>query len=56
MQYVAPQPLSSGWPIAPALYDAKIGMQCFQHGMEKLELADHMGFDWISFSGAPLFE
>ena len=25
MQYVAPQPLPSGWPIAPALYDAKIG-------------------------------
>lgn len=50
MQYVAPQPLPSGWPIAPALYDSKIGMQSFQDGMEKLEFADHMGFDWISFS------
>jgi hypothetical protein len=26
MQYVAPQPLPSGWPIAPVHYDSKIGM------------------------------
>jgi hypothetical protein len=50
MQYVALQPLPSGWPIAPALYYSKIGMQSFQDGREKLEIADHMGFDWISFS------
>ena len=30
MQYVTPQDLPGGWPIAPALYDPKIGMQCFQ--------------------------
>jgi len=50
MQYVTPQTLPGGWPVAPALYDPKIGMQCFQDGMEKLEFADHLGFDWISFS------
>jgi alkanesulfonate monooxygenase SsuD/methylene tetrahydromethanopterin reductase-like flavin-dependent oxidoreductase (luciferase family) len=50
MQYVTPQNLPGGWPVAPALYDPKIGMQCFQDGMENLEFADHLGFDWISFS------
>ena len=50
MQYVTPQNLPGGWPVAPALYDPKIGMQCFQDGMEKLEFADYLGFDWISFS------
>jgi hypothetical protein len=50
MQYVTPQDLPGGWPIASALYDHKIGMQCFQDGIEKLEFADHLGFDWISFS------
>jgi alkanesulfonate monooxygenase SsuD/methylene tetrahydromethanopterin reductase-like flavin-dependent oxidoreductase (luciferase family) len=50
MQYVTSQNLPGGWPIAPALYDPKIGMQCFQDGIEKLEFADHLGFDWISFS------
>jgi alkanesulfonate monooxygenase SsuD/methylene tetrahydromethanopterin reductase-like flavin-dependent oxidoreductase (luciferase family) len=50
MQYVTAQHLPGGWPIAPALYDPKIGMQCFQDGMEKLEFADYLGFDWISFS------
>jgi alkanesulfonate monooxygenase SsuD/methylene tetrahydromethanopterin reductase-like flavin-dependent oxidoreductase (luciferase family) len=50
MQYVTPQTLPGGWPVAPALYDPKIGMQCFQDGMEKLEFADQLGFDWISFS------
>ena len=50
MQYVTPQHLPGGWPIAPVLYDSKIGMQCFQDGMEKLEFADPLGFGWISFS------
>ncbi len=30
MQYITPQDLPGGWPIAPALYASKIGMQCFQ--------------------------
>ena len=50
MQYVTPQNLPGGWPVAPALYDPKVGMQCFQDGMEKLEFADQLGSDWISFS------
>jgi alkanesulfonate monooxygenase SsuD/methylene tetrahydromethanopterin reductase-like flavin-dependent oxidoreductase (luciferase family) len=50
MQYVTPQNLPGGWPTAPAMYDQRIGMQNFQEGMEKLEFADHLGFDWISFS------
>jgi alkanesulfonate monooxygenase SsuD/methylene tetrahydromethanopterin reductase-like flavin-dependent oxidoreductase (luciferase family) len=50
MQYVTPQNLPGGWPTAPALYDPKVGMQNLQEGMEKLEFADHLGFDWISFS------
>ena len=50
MQYVTSQNLPGGWPLAPALYDPKIGMQCFRDGIEKLEFADHLGFDWISFS------
>jgi hypothetical protein len=36
--------------VAPALYDPMIGMQCFRDGMEKLEFADYLGFDWISLS------
>jgi hypothetical protein len=26
MQYVTPQNLPGGWPVAPALYDPKVGM------------------------------
>jgi pimeloyl-ACP methyl ester carboxylesterase len=47
---ITPQNLPGGWPVAPALYDREIGMQCFQDGMEKLEVADYLGFDWIGFS------
>jgi hypothetical protein len=35
MQYVAPQPLPSGWPIAPAHYDSKLGV-----GMVSLKYHD----------------
>ena len=29
MQYVTPQDLPGGWPIAPALYDHKMGLDTY---------------------------
>jgi hypothetical protein len=45
LQNVTPQDLPGGWSIAPVLCGPKIGMQNFREGTERLEFADHLGFD-----------
>ncbi len=50
IQYVTPQTLPGGWPTPPVIYDPEIGVRNLREGLEKLEFADHLGFDWISFS------
>jgi alkanesulfonate monooxygenase SsuD/methylene tetrahydromethanopterin reductase-like flavin-dependent oxidoreductase (luciferase family) len=48
--YNAPQEIHSEWPISPARYDPEYGRRSLHHAIEQCELADHLGFDWVSFS------
>jgi alkanesulfonate monooxygenase SsuD/methylene tetrahydromethanopterin reductase-like flavin-dependent oxidoreductase (luciferase family) len=38
------------WPVAPSYYDPQIAMQSYQEGIEECELAEELGFDWVSLS------
>ncbi len=38
------------WPIPPAYDDPAISVQSYQEGFTECELAEEMGFEWISFS------
>ena len=38
------------WPIPPSYADPQISVQSYQEGIEECQLAEEMGFDWISFS------
>jgi hypothetical protein len=46
MSYVAQVPW--GWPRSPALYDRAGGRQAFRDGLAQAELADELGFDFVS--------
>lgn len=48
--YMGSEPIPAGWPVAPAHYDTKTGLQSLSQTAEQLELADRLGFDWVSFS------
>jgi len=48
--YSAPQEIHSAWPVPPMRYNPEFGPQSFHHALEQCELADHLGFDWVSFS------
>ena len=48
--YSAPQEIHSAWPVPPVRYNPEFGPQSFHHALEQCELADHLGFDWVSFS------
>jgi alkanesulfonate monooxygenase SsuD/methylene tetrahydromethanopterin reductase-like flavin-dependent oxidoreductase (luciferase family) len=50
MSYLTAQQVPDGWPVPPAYYDRETGLQSYRHAIEQLELADALGFDWISFS------
>jgi alkanesulfonate monooxygenase SsuD/methylene tetrahydromethanopterin reductase-like flavin-dependent oxidoreductase (luciferase family) len=50
MMYVSPQEIPGGWPVAPAHYDRTIGLRSFHEGLEQIEFADRLGYDWVSFS------
>jgi len=38
------------WPVPPSYQDPAVTMQSYEEGMEECELAEEMGFDWLSFS------
>ena len=38
------------WPVPPSYQDPAVTMQSYQEGLEECELAEEMGFDWLSFS------
>jgi alkanesulfonate monooxygenase SsuD/methylene tetrahydromethanopterin reductase-like flavin-dependent oxidoreductase (luciferase family) len=46
--YRAPAKFPSGWPIAPAVYDADGGAEAYRGMLERLQLVERLGFDWIS--------
>ena len=38
------------WPVPPSYHDPSVIMQSYEDGMEECELAEELGFDWISTS------
>ena len=38
------------WPVAPAHLDSQVAMQSYDEGFAECELAEEMGFDWVSLS------
>ena len=38
------------WPIFPSYDDPRISVQSYQEGIEECQLAEEIGFDWISIS------
>ncbi|MGE5271562.1 MAG: LLM class flavin-dependent oxidoreductase [Thiohalocapsa sp.] len=47
-RYRAPGKFPAGWPVAPASYDADAGAAAFAGMLERLQLVERLGFDWIS--------
>jgi alkanesulfonate monooxygenase SsuD/methylene tetrahydromethanopterin reductase-like flavin-dependent oxidoreductase (luciferase family) len=48
--YSSPDPVPAAWPVPPAYYDRRLGLQSLFQTIEQLELADRLGFDWVSFA------
>jgi hypothetical protein len=46
IRYGGPSP--AGWPVAPHVYDLEIGRRSILGGLENLQLADELGFDWVT--------
>ena len=38
------------WPIPPSYHDPETSVRSYQEGIEECQLAEDVGFDWISFS------
>ena len=50
MGYAERHRFPPGWPVPPAHYDSDIAMQSYQEGLAECELAERVGFDWVSLS------
>jgi alkanesulfonate monooxygenase SsuD/methylene tetrahydromethanopterin reductase-like flavin-dependent oxidoreductase (luciferase family) len=50
LRYVTPQKLPAEWPLPPGFYDPDVGGQAVRSMIERLELIEDLGFDWVSFS------
>jgi alkanesulfonate monooxygenase SsuD/methylene tetrahydromethanopterin reductase-like flavin-dependent oxidoreductase (luciferase family) len=46
--YRPPQKLPAGWPLPPAAYDSGAGADAYRGMVERLQLVERLGFDWIS--------
>jgi alkanesulfonate monooxygenase SsuD/methylene tetrahydromethanopterin reductase-like flavin-dependent oxidoreductase (luciferase family) len=49
-RYVPPPGLPREWPVPPAAYDPAIGAEAFRGMVERVQLVEKLGFDWISVS------
>lgn len=47
-RYRSPTILPSGWPLPPAAYDIEAGAEAYSGMVERLQLIERLGFDWIS--------
>src|SRR5918911_5085873 len=50
MGYAQRHKFPATWPVPPSYHDPAVTMQSYQDGLEECELAEEMGFDWISCS------
>lgn len=50
MSYSERDRFPAGWPVPPAFHDPEVSQRSYQEGMTECELAESLGFDWISLS------
>ena len=50
MGYAQRSNFPTTWPIPPSYHDPETSVRSYQEGMEECELAEEMGFAWVSFS------
>ncbi len=50
MGYAERHKFPATWPVPPSYHDPAVTMQSYEDGLEECELAEEMGFDWISCS------
>jgi alkanesulfonate monooxygenase SsuD/methylene tetrahydromethanopterin reductase-like flavin-dependent oxidoreductase (luciferase family) len=49
-RYRAPPDMPGIWPMPPAVYDPVEGARVYQGMIERIELVEKLGFDWVSLS------
>jgi alkanesulfonate monooxygenase SsuD/methylene tetrahydromethanopterin reductase-like flavin-dependent oxidoreductase (luciferase family) len=49
-RYLAPQQLPNEWPVPPDAYDREAGTEAYRGMIERLQLVEALGFDWLSVS------
>lgn len=50
MSYSDRDKFPAGWPVPPAFHDPEVSQRSYREGMAECELAESLGFDWISLS------
>lgn len=50
MGYAERHKFPAGWPVPPSYYDPEVSLRSYREGIEECELAESVGFDWISLS------
>ncbi len=49
-RYRAPGKLPPEWPVPPSVYDEQAGAEAYSGMVERLQLVEQLGFDWVSVS------
>ena len=49
-RYAPPRALTSDWPMPSGAYDPEAGARAYQGMIERIELVEALGFDWVSVS------
>ena len=49
-RYCAPEALPKEWPVPSGLYDPEAGARAFRGMVERLQVLEDLGFDWVSVS------
>ena len=50
MSYADRDKFPAVWPVPPAFHDPEVSQRSYREGMAECELAESLGFDWISLS------
>ena len=49
-RYRSPEPLPSAWPAPSGFYDRGAGARAYRDMIQRLQLVEELGFDWVSVS------
>ena len=49
-RYHAPQTMPTQWPMPSGAYDPEAGLRAYRGMLERIALAEELGFDWVSVS------